>query len=124
MSFLRRRLSTAVLALSASGLILGQASAAQADDHHGHHGQDYPVVVSPAPGSLTKGHSEFWTYQYNPQGGSAGGPGSSDNGSSNGSSAGGGAAAPQPGPVQTATETAKSTVASAAGGASSTVGAL
>ncbi|NVK82146.1 hypothetical protein HG542_31525 [Streptomyces morookaense] len=115
----------ALLAFSASGLILGQASAAQADDHHGHHGQDFPVVVSPAPGTLTKGHSEFWTYQYNPQGGSAGGPGSSDNsGSSGGSSAAPGAPAPQPGPVQSATETAKSTVASAAGGASSTVGAL
>ncbi|MEU2872431.1 hypothetical protein ABZ769_24990 [Streptomyces olivoreticuli] len=103
--------------MSASCLILGQASAAQAD---GHHGDGNPVlVVSPAPGKLTKVHSESWAYQYDPKAGS-----SDDSSGSSGSSTPPQAPAPAPGPVQNATDTAKSTVASAAGGASSTVGSL
>ncbi|WP_312018524.1 hypothetical protein [Streptomyces sp. I05A-00742] len=117
----RSRLTAAFLTVAASGLILGQATAAHADDHG--RGGGPVLVVSPAPGKLTKAHSEVTTYSYDPKASSS--SDSAGDSSSSGSSAGSAVAPQAPsGPLANATDTAKSVVSSAAGGASGTVGSL
>ncbi|MEU4212818.1 hypothetical protein AB0F13_22950 [Streptomyces sp. NPDC026206] len=111
---MRSRLAAVTLVLVAGGAVLGQASAAVADDHDRHGG--FPVlVVSPAPGKLTKEHKITDTFQYDPK--------ASGSSQEQPPPPGGGSAqpsAPEPGPVSNAKDTANQAVQSAASGAGST----
>lgn len=111
MSCARTRVTAALVAVAASAMVFGQASAALADDHRGGN----PVlVVSPAPGKITKEHKVTDTYQYDPKA----------SGSSEEPPPGGGGSSPQlpePGPVTNAKDTVNSAAQSATSGAASTV---
>ncbi|GAA2268404.1 hypothetical protein GCM10010145_48720 [Streptomyces ruber] len=97
------------LVLAAGGAMLGQASAAVAADGPG----GIPaLVVSPAPGKLTKEQKVTETYKYDPQGsGSSSQPPASSTPPP----------APEPGPVTNLKDTASSAVQSVTSGAGATV---
>ncbi|MEV4440260.1 hypothetical protein AB0K09_14780 [Streptomyces sp. NPDC049577] len=115
MVFARRRLAAAVVTAVASVTLLGQAPAAVADDHDRGRGlRDLPVmVVSPAPGKITKEHKVTDTYQYDQK---ASGSSSSDGSSSQPPAP----SAPEPGPVTSAKDAVNSTAASATSGLGAT----
>ncbi|MEU4212188.1 hypothetical protein AB0F13_19655 [Streptomyces sp. NPDC026206] len=116
MSSMRSRLAALVLAAAVGGSMLGLAPSASADDHPSDDGlRDLPVlVVSPAPGKITREHKITDTYQYNPT------AGSSADASSSAPSAQ--SPASQQGVATSLKDTANSAVQSATSGASSTVG--
>ena len=118
MSSARTRMAASLVAIAASALVFGQASSAlAADDPRGFgRGDGSPVlVVSPAPGKLTKERKVTTTYSYDAKGG----------GSSSEEQPppppGAPAPAPEPGPVTALKDTANAAAQSVTSGASSTV---
>ncbi|MEV4440089.1 hypothetical protein AB0K09_13855 [Streptomyces sp. NPDC049577] len=110
-----RRLVAAVVTVVVSAAVLGQAPVALADDHQPGGGGLPVLVVSPAPGKITKERKVTETYQYDAKGGS------SSQDSSGSSSQPPAPSAPEPGPVSNLKDTVNNAAQSATSGASSTV---